>query len=153
MFGHENMGIVEEVGAGVTRLKVGDRVSLPFNIGCGTAATATMAAPLLRAPTPRGMAGAAYGYAYMGPYRGGQAELLRVPFADFNLLELPEGTEHENDFTMLADIFPTGWHGMELSGQRPVIRGRVRRRARGPDGRPQCADPRRRAGVRRGQEG
>ncbi|MEJ7703173.1 MAG: hypothetical protein WKF47_05760 [Geodermatophilaceae bacterium] len=47
----------------------------------------------------------------MGPYWGGQAELLRVPWADFNLLELPAGTEHESDFTMLSDIFPTGYHG------------------------------------------
>jgi len=66
-----------------------------------------------------GMDGAAYGYANMGPYDGGQAELLRVPFADFNLLNLPQGTEHENDFTMLSDIFPTGWHGVRLSGMEP----------------------------------
>jgi glutathione-independent formaldehyde dehydrogenase len=52
----------------------------------------------------------------MGPYAGGQAEYLRVPYADFNLLELPPGEEHENDFTMLSDIFPTGWHGTELAG-------------------------------------
>ena len=66
-----------------------------------------------------GMDGAAYGYANMGPYDGGQAECLRVPYADFNLLELPPGTEHENDFTMLSDIFPTGWHGTELAGMQP----------------------------------
>ncbi|MGI4895118.1 MAG: zinc-binding dehydrogenase [Janthinobacterium lividum] len=66
-----------------------------------------------------GMVGAAYGYADMGPYDGGQAEFLRVPHADFNLLDLPAGTEHENDFTMLSDIFPTGWHGVELSGMVP----------------------------------
>jgi glutathione-independent formaldehyde dehydrogenase len=65
------------------------------------------------------MDGAAYGYANMGPYDGGQAEYLRVPYADFNLLELPAGTEYENDFTMLSDIFPTGWHGTELAGMRP----------------------------------
>src|ERR1700710_3200109 len=51
----------------------------------------------------------------MGPYWGGQAELLRVPWADFNLLELPAGTEYENDFTMLSDIFPTGYHATELA--------------------------------------
>jgi glutathione-independent formaldehyde dehydrogenase len=65
------------------------------------------------------MDGAAYGYANMGPYDGGQAEYLRVPHADFNLLDLPAGTEHENDFTMLSDIFPTGWHGTELAGMQP----------------------------------
>jgi len=51
----------------------------------------------------------------MGPYRGGQAEMLRVPWADFNLLHLPEGVDHESDFTMLSDIFPTGYHGTELA--------------------------------------
>jgi glutathione-independent formaldehyde dehydrogenase len=60
--------------------------------------------------------GAGYGYANLGPYDGGQAEYLRVPYADFNLLELPPGGEHENDFTMLSDIFPTGYHGTELAG-------------------------------------
>jgi NADPH:quinone reductase-like Zn-dependent oxidoreductase len=55
----------------------------------------------------------------MGPYRGGQAEYLRVPWADFNLLELPAGDEHEQDFTMLSDIFPTGYHGTELAGVEP----------------------------------
>lgn len=52
----------------------------------------------------------------MGPYQGGQAQYLRVPYADFNALKLPPGTEHEADFSLLADIFPTGWHGLVLSG-------------------------------------
>jgi glutathione-independent formaldehyde dehydrogenase len=73
----------------------------------------------LRTNPTEGIDGAAYGYANMGPYDGGQAEFLRVPYADFDLLELPPGTEHENDFTMLSDIFPTGWHGTELAGMRP----------------------------------
>jgi threonine dehydrogenase-like Zn-dependent dehydrogenase len=63
-----------------------------------------------------GFAGGAYGYVAMGPYQGGQAQYLRVPFADFNALKLPKGTEHEADFIMLADIFPTGWHGLVLAG-------------------------------------
>ena len=119
VFGHENMGIVQEVGAGVRGLKPGDRVVLPFNIACGTCANCNrgLTAFCLAANPPS--AGAAYGYAAMGPYKGGQAEYLRVPFADFNALVLPEGTEHENDFTMLSDVFPTGWHGVELSGQQP----------------------------------
>ena len=63
-----------------------------------------------------GFAGGAYGYVAMGPYQGGQAQYLRVPFVDFNALKLPDGTEHEADFALLADIFPTGWHGLNLSG-------------------------------------
>jgi glutathione-independent formaldehyde dehydrogenase len=121
ILGHENMGIVEEVGAGVTRIQVGDRVSVPFNIACGTCRNCLSGwtAFCLRTNPIPGVDGAAYGYANMGPYAGGQAELLRVPYADFNLLELPPGEEHEKDFTMLSDIFPTGWHGTELAGLRP----------------------------------
>jgi glutathione-independent formaldehyde dehydrogenase len=121
VLGHENMGIVEAVGDGVTRVNVGDRVSVPFNIACGTCRNCVegWTSFCLRTNPTEGMDGAAYGYANMGPYDGGQAEFLRVPYADFNLLELPPGTEHENDFTMLSDIFPTGWHGTELAGLRP----------------------------------
>jgi threonine dehydrogenase-like Zn-dependent dehydrogenase len=66
-----------------------------------------------------GFAGGAYGYVAMGPYQGGQAQYLRVPYADFNGLKLPKGTEHEADFILLADIFPTGWHGLTLAGFKP----------------------------------
>jgi len=54
----------------------------------------------------------------MGPFKGGQAEYLRVPYADFNCLKLPgtPGDEWEDDFVLLADIWPTGYHGVELSG-------------------------------------
>ncbi|NAZ82966.1 alcohol dehydrogenase catalytic domain-containing protein [Kineococcus sp. R8] len=121
VLGHENMGVVEAVGDAVTRLEVGDRVSVPFNIACGTCRNCLhgWTSFCTRVNPIEGMDGAAYGYANMGPYDGGQAEFLRVPFADVNLLELPAGTEHENDFTMLSDIFPTGWHGVELSGMVP----------------------------------
>lgn len=121
VLGHENMGIVEEVGSGVDRIQVGDRVSVPFNIGCGSCRNCLegWSSFCTRANPTEGMDGAAYGYANMGPYDGGQAQFLRVPWADFNLLKLPAGTEHENDFTMLSDVFPTGWHGVELSGQVP----------------------------------
>src|SRR5690606_11195146 len=66
-----------------------------------------------------GFAGGAYGYVAMGPYTGGQAEYLRVPFADFNCLRLPPGDEHANDFAMLADIFPTGYHAANMAAVRP----------------------------------
>jgi glutathione-independent formaldehyde dehydrogenase len=121
VLGHENMGVVEEVGPGVTHIKVGDRVSVPFNIACGSCRSCNQGWTSFceRTNPIEGMQGAAYGYANMGPYAGGQAEHLRVPFADFNLLPLPKGTEFENDFTMLSDIFPTAWHGTVLAGIRP----------------------------------
>jgi glutathione-independent formaldehyde dehydrogenase len=120
VYGHENMGVVVEVGSGVNRVQVGDRVSVPFNIACGTCRNCNngFTSACLRA-NPSGNPGAGYGYPKMGPYWGGQADFLRVPWADFNLLELPEGTEWEQDFTMLSDIFPTGYHGVELSGLKP----------------------------------
>lgn len=55
----------------------------------------------------------------MGPYRGGQAQYIRIPYADFNALILPPGSQNEADFILLADIFPTGWHGVSLSGFKP----------------------------------
>jgi len=121
VLGHENMGVVEEVGPGAQFVKVGDRVSVPFNIGCGSCRNCTSgwSSFCTRMNPTEGMDGAAYGYAGMGPYDGGQAEFLRVPHADFNLLNLPPGTDFENDFTMLSDIFPTGWHGVQLSGMQP----------------------------------
>ncbi len=116
VLGHENMGIVIEVGAATSRVKVGDRVSVPFNLACGTCrnCNAGWTSACLRA-NPSGNPGAGYGYPKMGPFWGGQAEYLRVPYADFNLLELPAGDEFESDFALLSDIFPTGFHGTELA--------------------------------------
>jgi glutathione-independent formaldehyde dehydrogenase len=116
VLGHENMGEVIEVGSAVDRVKVGDMVVLPFNIGCGFCKNceAGLTGFCLTANPPN--AGAAYGYADMGPYNGGQAELLRVPWADWNALVLPEDArEKQADYTMLSDILPTGYHGTELA--------------------------------------
>lgn len=119
VFGHENMGIVEEVGDAVATLNKGDRVVMPFNVACGFCKNCLGGYTGFCLTVNPGFAGGAYGYVAMGPYMGGQAEYVRVPFADFNCLMLPEGTEHENDFILLADIFPTGYHGNELAQVSP----------------------------------
>jgi glutathione-independent formaldehyde dehydrogenase len=90
VIGHENLGEVVEVGAGVTKLSVGDRVVLPFNIGCGFCENCEQGRTGFCLTVNPGVAGGAYGFAGMGGYSGGQAEYLRVPFADFNALQLPE---------------------------------------------------------------
>jgi glutathione-independent formaldehyde dehydrogenase len=120
ILGHENMGEVSEVGNAVQRVKVGDIVCLPFNIGCGFCENCERGLSGFCLTANPGTAGAAYGFAGMGPYSGGQAELLRVPFADYNCLVLPEDAkEKENDYVMLSDILPTGYHATELAGVKP----------------------------------
>ena len=110
VLGHENMGVVEEVGAGVEP----DQGRRP---GLGAVQPRLRHLPQLqrgldlRVPARQPVRAArapATATPTMGPYWGGQAELLRVPWADFNLLELPSGSEWEMDFTMLSDIFPSG---------------------------------------------
>jgi glutathione-independent formaldehyde dehydrogenase len=115
VFGHENMGIVVETGSGVVSVRSGDRVVMPFNVACGFCKNCTAGFTAFCLTVNPGFAGGAYGYVSMGPYRGGQAQYLRVPFADFNCLQLPPGSEHETDFAMLADIFPTGYHATVLA--------------------------------------
>ncbi|KDQ61902.1 hypothetical protein JAAARDRAFT_31385 [Jaapia argillacea MUCL 33604] len=119
VFGHENMGIVDELGPGVTLLKKGDRVVMPFNVACGRCLNCEEGRSAFCTHVNPGFVRCATSYVSMGPYQGGQAEYVKVPFADFNALKLPPGKEHEADFALLADIFPTGWHGVEISGFRP----------------------------------
>ncbi|HZP50793.1 glutathione-independent formaldehyde dehydrogenase, partial [Actinocrinis sp.] len=120
VLGHENLGQVIEVGSAVARIKVGDWVCLPFNIACGFCRNCERGLTGFCLTVNPGMAGGAYGYADMGPYNGGQAELLRVPFGDFNCLRLPEDAqERQDDYVMLADIFPTGYHATELARVSP----------------------------------
>lgn len=120
ILGHENLGVVIEVGAAVDRVKVGDHVVLPFNVACGFCENCEKGLTGFCLTVNPGSAGGAYGFADMGPYEGGQAELLRVPYADFNCLVLPPDVEEkENDYVMLSDIFPTGYHATELAGVLP----------------------------------
>lgn len=119
VFGHENLGVVEQVGDGVASLREGQRVVMPFNVACGFCRNCRAGKTGFCETVNPGFAGGAYGYVSMGPYLGGQAEYLRVPFADFNAVPLPDGDEHETDFALLADIFPTGYHATEMAGVRP----------------------------------
>ena len=122
VFGHENLGQVIEVGKAVTQVHVADRVCLPFNISCGCCQNCERGLTAFCLTVNPGMAGGAYGYAGMGPYPGGQAEYLRVPYGDFNCLRLPEdASEKEADYVMrmLSDIFPTGYHATEMAGVQP----------------------------------
>ena len=117
VLGHENLGEVVEVGAVVDRVQVGDRVAIPFNIGCDFCANCERGLSAFclttadRSVVPN-MAGAAYGFADMGPYRGGQAEYLRVPYGDYNYLILPEDV-NKNSGTMSCSPTssqPAGMH-------------------------------------------
>ncbi|HET9122532.1 MAG TPA: alcohol dehydrogenase catalytic domain-containing protein, partial [Acidiferrobacteraceae bacterium] len=87
--GHEIMGVIEEIGDAVVSIQKGDRVVLPFNIACGYCHNChrgyTNMCLTMNDKGPH----AAYGYAGMGPYKGGQAEYVVVPNADFNCLKLP----------------------------------------------------------------
>jgi glutathione-independent formaldehyde dehydrogenase len=120
VFGHENLGIVEDVGSGVTGLEQGDRVVMPFNIACGFCKNCVAGLTgFCRTVNPQGVALGLCGNSAIAPYPGGQGEYLRVPYADFNCMPLPPGMDHESDYVLLADVFPTGYHGCELAGVRP----------------------------------
>ncbi|HBD82530.1 MAG TPA: aldehyde dehydrogenase [Dehalococcoidia bacterium] len=119
VFGHENMGVIQEIGSAVKNLSIGERVVMPFNVACGFCKNCQRGFTGFCTTVNPGFAGGAYGYVAMGPWVGGQAEYLQVPFADFNCLTLPAGTENEADYALLADIFPTGYHGAELADVSP----------------------------------
>jgi glutathione-independent formaldehyde dehydrogenase len=121
VLGHEPLGFVEQAGSAVETVRVGDRVVLPTHLYCGVCVNCArgLSAACLRV-RPGGF-GAAYGYAGMGSYRGAQAELLRVPFADANCVVVPgePGDDREDDLVLLADAFVTGWHATELAHVTP----------------------------------
>jgi threonine dehydrogenase-like Zn-dependent dehydrogenase len=123
ILGHETMGEVVECGPLVTKLKVGDKIVIPFDIGCGKChhckeeeyAACDNSNPNAIIPDKLyGQTGsAAFGYSHMyGGYAGGQAEYIRVPFADTNSLVIPQGIEDEK-VLFLSDIFPTGYMAAE----------------------------------------
>lgn len=118
VLGHETMGVVEEVGAGVQRVKVGDRVVIPFVIACGDCFMCSRGFHTqceTTQQTARGTGAALYGYTELyGEVPGGQAERLRVPLADFNATVI--GTDLPDlRYLFLSDILPTAWQGVDYA--------------------------------------
>jgi len=117
--GHEITGEVIEAGRDVEFIKVGDIVSVPFNIACGRCRMCKTGNTGVCLNVNPARPGAAYGYVDMGGWVGGQAEFVMVPYADWNLLKFPDkaqAMEKIKDLTMLSDIFPTGYHGAYMAG-------------------------------------
>ena len=135
VLGHEFMGIVEEVGSGVRNLKKGDRVVVPFPISCGSCHFCNMSLPThCENSNPEhygpegalldGKGGGLFGYTDLyGGYSGGQAEYVRVPYADYGPRKVPDNLTDEQ-VLFLTDIFPTGWAAIdwaELKGGETVV--------------------------------
>ncbi len=122
ILGHEITGQVIEAGRDVEFIKVGDIVSVPFNIACGRCRNCKEGKTGICLNVNPARPGAAYGYVDMGGWVGGQAEFIMVPYADFNLLKFPDreqAMEKIKDLTLLSDIFPTGFHGAVTAGVGP----------------------------------
>src|SRR5215468_5570429 len=120
--GHEITGEVVEKGPDVEYIKVGDLVSVPFNIACGRCRNCKEGKTGICLNVNPSRPGAAYGYVDMGGWVGGQAEYVMIPYADFNLLKFPnkeQAMEKIRDLTLLSDIFPTGFHGAVTAGVGP----------------------------------
>ena len=117
--GHEITGEVIELGRDVEFIKMGDLVSVPFNIACGRCRMCKAGHTGVCLNVNPARPGAAYGYVDMGGWVGGQAEYVLVPYADWNLLKFPDKDQAMakiKDLTMLSDIFPTGYHGAFTAG-------------------------------------
>jgi len=122
ILGHEITGLVIEAGRDVEFIKMGDLVSVPFNIACGRCRNCKAGQTGICLNVNPARPGAAYGYVDMGGWVGGQAEYVMVPYADFNLLKFPDSDqamEKIKDLTLLSDIFPTGFHGAVTAGVGP----------------------------------
>ena len=118
VLGHETMGVVEAVGGSVMKLSVGDRVVIPFVIACGDCFMCNQGLTTQCETTQNrdsGTGASLYGFSELyGSVPGGQAEKLRVPYADFNAVKV--GTELEDErYLFLSDILPTAWQGVQYA--------------------------------------
>ncbi len=118
VLGHEPMGTVEAVGAGVSNLSVGDRVVVPFNIACGRCLMCHMGLQSQCETTQvreHHTGAALFGYTKLyGQVPGGQADLLRVPHADFGPIVVPDGPPDDR-FLFLSDVLPTAWQAVQYA--------------------------------------
>lgn len=117
-FGHEFIGVVEELGSEVTNLKVGDNVLVPFNIACGGCSFCKqqLFGNCHESNSMATASGGIFGYSHTaGGYDGGQAEYVRVPYADVGPMIIPEGMDHD-DAVLLTDVVPTGYQAAEMGG-------------------------------------
>jgi threonine dehydrogenase-like Zn-dependent dehydrogenase len=122
ILGHEPMGVVEEVGAEVSAVARGDRVVVPFNISCGSCFMCEQGLQSQCETTQvreRGTGAALFGYTKLyGQVPGGQAEFLRVPFANTLPIKVPHGPPDDR-FVYLSDVLPTAWQAVEYAAVPP----------------------------------
>ncbi|MFF0545728.1 alcohol dehydrogenase catalytic domain-containing protein [Nocardia thailandica] len=118
VLGHEPIGIVEDVGAGIGNLAVGDRVVVPFQISCGHCYQCDQGLTTQCETTQvreQGSGAALFGYSKLyGQVPGGQAQYLRVPHADFTHIKVPEGPD-DTRYLYLSDVLPTAWQAVEYA--------------------------------------
>ena len=117
--GHEPMGVVEAVGSGVQRLRPGDRVVVPFNISCGSCfmcSTGLQSQCEVTQNRQWETGASLFGYSKLyGQVPGAQAELLRVPHADYGPISVPTGPPDDR-FVYLSDVLPTAWQAVRYAG-------------------------------------
>lgn len=117
-FGHEFVGVVEEIGETVQNLKVGDKVIVPFHISCGTCVFCKQGlySNCHESNSEATAVGGIFGYSHTaGGFDGGQAEYVRVPYADVGPTIIPEGMDLD-DAVLLTDVVPTGYQAAEMGG-------------------------------------